>query len=118
MTPEDAFAGIHKLMKALEGINGKSALDRKGELRNQFYLNLRRSPESGPQTSVVAFECSRLKCGRKASTFRQVNLDGSCAKVWGWTLLGSSSLRQPCKAARSSRTLKRRGLPRAGPPCF
>ncbi|CAE7229821.1 pol [Symbiodinium sp. CCMP2592] len=44
VTKEDAFAGIKKLMNALEGINGKSALDRKGELRNQFYLTLRRSP--------------------------------------------------------------------------
>ena len=44
VTTEDAFAGVNKLLKALEGINGKSALDRKGELRNQFYLSLQRNP--------------------------------------------------------------------------
>ncbi|CAE7718191.1 pgsA [Symbiodinium sp. CCMP2592] len=52
---EDAFAGINKLLKALEGINGKSALDRKGELRNQFYLSLQRAPGERPADFLSRF---------------------------------------------------------------
>ena len=55
VTKEDPFAGINKLLKALEGINGKSALDRKGELRNQFYLTLRRSPGERPADFLSRF---------------------------------------------------------------
>ena len=55
ITEEDPFAGINKLMKALESINGKSALDRKGELRNQFYLNLQRSPGERPADFLSRF---------------------------------------------------------------
>ena len=46
--PEDPFAGLTKLMMALESINGKSALDRKGERKTQFYLNLHRKPGERP----------------------------------------------------------------------
>eukprot|EP00439_Symbiodinium_sp_Y106_P055911 s2181_g7.t2 len=55
VTKEDPFAGINKLLKALEGINGRSALDRKGELRNQFYLTLRRSPGERPADFLSRF---------------------------------------------------------------
>ena len=39
---EDLLYGINKLMRAFEEMNGKSALDKRGELRNQFYLELGR----------------------------------------------------------------------------
>ena len=41
---EDLLYGINKLMRAFEEMNGKSALDKRGELRNQFYLELARKP--------------------------------------------------------------------------
>ncbi|CAK9100240.1 unnamed protein product [Durusdinium trenchii] len=44
ITPEDPLAGLHKLLRALEGINGKTVLDKRGDLRNAFYLELRRRP--------------------------------------------------------------------------
>ena len=44
ITPANPLAGIEKLMSALEEINGKTTLDKRGELRNQFYLELRRRP--------------------------------------------------------------------------
>ena len=37
---EDLLAGLNKLMHALEGLNGQSVLDRRGELRTQFYLHM------------------------------------------------------------------------------
>ena len=40
----DPLAGIKKLMSALESMNGRTALDKRGELRNQFYLELKRRP--------------------------------------------------------------------------
>ena len=55
ISEEDPFAGINKLLKALESINGKSALDRKGELRNQFYLNLQRCPGERPADFLSRF---------------------------------------------------------------
>ena len=38
ITPEDPLAGLNKLLKALESINGKTQLDKRGDLRNTFYL--------------------------------------------------------------------------------
>lgn len=37
-------AGLNKLLQALESINGKTDLDKKGELRSQFYLELKGKP--------------------------------------------------------------------------
>ncbi|CAE7399786.1 Ank3 [Symbiodinium necroappetens] len=44
ITPEDLLAGLNKLLAALETLNGQSVLDRRGELRTQFYLHLARKP--------------------------------------------------------------------------
>ncbi|CAE7237175.1 unnamed protein product [Symbiodinium microadriaticum] len=44
LTPEDPLAGLNKLLAALESLNGQSVLDRRGELRTQFYLHLARRP--------------------------------------------------------------------------
>lgn len=44
LEPEDLLFGINRLMKSFEEMNGKSALDKRGELRNQFYLELSRRP--------------------------------------------------------------------------
>ena len=41
---EDPLAGLNKLLRALEGINGRTLLDKRGELRNSFYLDLKRRP--------------------------------------------------------------------------
>lgn len=39
--PEDCLHGLNKLLGALESINGMTPLDKKGELRSQFYLGTR-----------------------------------------------------------------------------
>ena len=52
----DPFAGLRKLMKALEESVGKTQLDRKGELRAQFYQELRRN--AGERISAY---CSRFR---------------------------------------------------------
>ena len=44
LTAEDPLAGLNKLLKALEALNGQSVLDRRGELRTAFYLHLARRP--------------------------------------------------------------------------
>ena len=44
LTPEDPLSGLNKLLSALESLNGQSVLDRRGELRTQFYLHLARKP--------------------------------------------------------------------------
>ena len=44
LTPEDPFSGLNKLLKSLEELNGKTALDKRGELRSSFYLDLQRKP--------------------------------------------------------------------------
>ena len=43
--PEDLLYGLNKLLKALESISGKTDLDKKGELRSAFYLDLKRRPD-------------------------------------------------------------------------
>ena len=40
----DPFKGINLLLAALETMNGQSTLDKRGELRTQFYINMARRP--------------------------------------------------------------------------
>ena len=40
----DYLAGINRLMKAWEDMNGRTTLDKRGELRQAFYLDLARKP--------------------------------------------------------------------------
>ena len=44
LEPADYLHGLNKLLKALEDINGQTVLDKRGELRQQFYLDLQRRP--------------------------------------------------------------------------
>ena len=44
LEPPNYLAGIEKLLQALEKINGQTTLDKRGELRQQFYQDLRRKP--------------------------------------------------------------------------
>ena len=53
---EDLLFGLNKLLDALEGINGRTVLDKRGELRSQFYLELARKP--GERLSEF---CSRFR---------------------------------------------------------
>ena len=52
----DPFAGIRKLMKALEESMGKTQLDRRGELRIQFYQEIKRN--AGERISTF---CTRFR---------------------------------------------------------
>ena len=54
-TPADPFSGINKLLTALEETIGKTELDRKGELRAQFYQDIRRSPGERISTFCTRF---------------------------------------------------------------
>ena len=56
----DPFSGLHLLMKSLEELNGSTDLDRKGDLRSQFYQEMKRQP----QERISTF-CSRFRtlCG-------------------------------------------------------
>ena len=44
LTPEDPLSGLKKPMNALEGINGRTDLDKKGEIRSQLYIDCNRRP--------------------------------------------------------------------------
>ena len=56
----DPFAGLRKLLKSLEELNGTTELDKKGDLRAQFYQELKRQPHE----RIAAF-CTRFRtlCG-------------------------------------------------------
>ena len=43
VSPANCLAGIEKLMDAWEQMNGRTALDKRGELRQMFYVDLVRS---------------------------------------------------------------------------
>ena len=43
-SPPDSLYGLNKLLTALEGINRQTVLDKRGELRAQFYTELKRKP--------------------------------------------------------------------------
>ncbi|CAE7641422.1 RE2 [Symbiodinium sp. CCMP2456] len=53
---EDLLAGLNKLLNSLEEINGRTVLDKRGELRNLFYQQLVRKP--GERVSEF---CSRFR---------------------------------------------------------
>ena len=44
VAPANYLAGIEKLMDAWEQMNGRTALDKRGELRQMFYVDLVRAP--------------------------------------------------------------------------
>ena len=55
-TPADYLFGLNKLLSALEGINGQTVLDQRGELRSQFYTELKR--KAGERMSEY---CTRFR---------------------------------------------------------
>ena len=56
LEPEDCLYGLNKLLASLEEINGMTALDKKGELRSQFYLGTQR--KAGERVSEF---CTRFR---------------------------------------------------------
>ena len=88
VSPADPLAGLTKLMVALEALNGKTALDRKGELRSAFYLDLRRKP--GERLSEF---CTRFRV--LVSEMRQEGIQLPAGEL-GWFLkskLGLDAIR-------------------------
>ena len=49
LTEPDYLAGLNKLMAAWETMNGRTALDKRGELRQTFYMDLQRRPGERPR---------------------------------------------------------------------
>lgn len=52
LAPADYLYGLNKLLDSLESINGRTLLDKRGELRQQFYVELRR--KAGERASEFA----------------------------------------------------------------
>ena len=89
VTPADYLFGLNKLLTALEAINGQSLLDKRGELRNLFYLELKRSPNER-----VAEFCTRFRTLAADLSAEGVSIQST---ELGWFLrqkLGLDSLRQ------------------------
>ncbi|CAK9020086.1 unnamed protein product [Durusdinium trenchii] len=89
VAPPDYLFGLNKLLTALEGINGQSLLDKRGELRNMFYLELKRAPNER-----VAEFCTRFRSLVADLAAEGVTIQPS---EQGWFLrqkLGLDSLRQ------------------------
>lgn len=85
----DPFAGLKKLMKALEESVGKTELDRRGELRAQFYQELRRAPGE----RISAF-CTRFRT--LASELKREGIELPRGEL-GWFLkdrMGLDSIRR------------------------
>ena len=74
----DPFAGLKKLMTALESSVGKTLLDRRGELRGQFYQDMRRTAGE----SISAY-CTRFRT--LSSELKREGIDLPQAEL-GWFL--------------------------------
>ena len=86
---EDLLYGLNKLLKALESINGKTDLDKKGELRSAFYLDLKRRPGER-----IGEFCTRFRTLVADLKSESINLPSS---ELGWFLrdkLGLDSIRK------------------------
>ena len=59
----DPFYGLRKLLDSLEQLNGTTELDRKGDLRAQFYQDLKRQPNERISTFCTRFRslCGEMK---------------------------------------------------------
>ena len=69
--------GLNKLLDALEGINGKGELDKKGELREQFYNSLKRKP--GERISEF---CTRFRTLAADLRSEGIQSPGFCVRRW------------------------------------
>eukprot|EP00435_Cladocopium_sp_Y103_P052715 s994_g16.t1 len=89
VTPAAPFAGLKKLMRALEESVGKTQLDRRGELRSQFYQDMHRAPHE----RISAF-CTRFRI--LASELKREGIDLPKSEL-GWFLkdrLGLDAIRK------------------------
>jgi hypothetical protein len=87
--PADPFAGLHKLMKALEESMGKTQLDRRGELRSQFYQEIKRNPGERISTFCTRYRTLAAELKREGINLPDTEL--------GWFLkdrLGLDPLRK------------------------
>lgn len=55
ITESDPFSGLKKLMSALEDSMGRTAMDRKAELRKQFYQTIKRAPNERTSTFCTRY---------------------------------------------------------------
>ena len=74
LTPEDPLAGINKLLRALETINGKTQLDKRGDLRNSFYLELKRKPGERISEFCTRFRSAVAELRMEGVTFPTAEL--------------------------------------------
>ena len=87
--PEDPLAGLNKLLDALEAMNGQSLLDKRGELRTQFYLHLSRKPGER-----VADYASRFRTAISDLKEEGVKLPDAEVGWWFKEKLGLDALRK------------------------
>ena len=74
LTPKDSLAGINKLLRALETINGKTQLDKRGDLRNSFYLELKRKPGERISEFCTRFRSAVAELRMEGVTFPTAEL--------------------------------------------
>ena len=74
-SPADYLFGLNKLLNALESINGRTQLDKRGKVRQQFYVDLRR--KAGERISEFSTRLrilvADLKSGRSGRLFKDLH---------------------------------------------
>ena len=83
------LAGLNKLMAAWETMNGRTALDKRGELRQTFYMDLQRRP--GERVTELATRFRSLVADLRAEG---VNLHDNELGWWLKQKLGLDALRK------------------------
>jgi hypothetical protein len=109
MEKKDYLFGLNKLMQALEGINGMTALDTKGELRSQFYLGTQRRPgerEREFRSFLHGFDLLWQIFARNRCSCRPLRLVGIIRRSLDLILCASSCLRLHRKVRRIIRQLR------------
>ena len=81
--PEDCLAGLNKLMKVFEEINGLTSLDKEGELRALLYLGSHRKAGERVTEYCTRF-CTMVGDLRaeRGETFLQKSLGGFSKRSW------------------------------------
>lgn len=98
----DYLVGVNKLLKAWEEMTGRTALDKRGELCQAFYMDLSR--KAGERVSfALAIAHWWLISKEKESLWAMPSSVGGSDRRSAWILCENSCWKLPCKAVRTTR---------------
>ena len=86
-------ARIQKILNAWDDMIGRSVTDRKGELREKYYLRMKRGHTEGVVGFSLCFRTLIAECGVRGSLSMMPRRPGSSSRSWGLRRFSAKCLR-------------------------